>query len=137
MKACRGFKGEGKRASKCRKSTSVTELQTKLVGWEKVTVASKTQLNQVEKTAAHQLEEEKCRLEKLDKIQKTIWIINQYASTPDSGMGGRHYYLAKYLARKGHKVYLIAALYTHLLRNPPKIEENIFMENRGFSFCMD
>ena len=25
--------------------------------------------------------------------RKTIWIINQYASTPQTGMGGRHYYL--------------------------------------------
>ena len=30
--------------------------------------------------------------------KKSIWIINQSASTPDTGMGGRHYYLAKELA---------------------------------------
>ena len=67
--------------------------------------------------------------------KKTIWIINQYASTPSSGMGGRHYYLAKYLAKKGHKVYLIASSYSHLLKNPPQIKDNICMEKiEGFHF---
>jgi len=34
-------------------------------------------------------------------------------------MGGRHYYLAKELTRQGYDVHVIAAAYTHLLRNPP------------------
>lgn len=34
-------------------------------------------------------------------------------------MGGRHYYLARELARLGYTVYVIAAGYTHLLRSPP------------------
>lgn len=69
------------------------------------------------------------------KNQKTIWIINQYSSTPQTGMAGRHYYLAKYLARKGYKVYLIAAAYTHLLRKPPRIKSEIdFQEIEGFNF---
>ncbi|MFT7467582.1 MAG: glycosyltransferase involved in cell wall biosynthesis [Candidatus Pseudothioglobus sp.] len=55
--------------------------------------------------------------------QKIIWLINQYASTPQTGMGGRHYYLARELAKQGHKVYLIAASYTHLLRHPPSVEQ--------------
>ena len=54
---------------------------------------------------------------------KTIWIINQYASTPETGMGGRHYHLARELAKQGHKVYLVAASYTHILREPPKVDE--------------
>ncbi|MDB9951860.1 hypothetical protein OAD57_00580 [Porticoccaceae bacterium] len=52
---------------------------------------------------------------------KTYWLINQYASTPETGIGGRHYYLAKELANQGHTVYLIAAGYTHLLRTPPGV----------------
>lgn len=54
---------------------------------------------------------------------KTFWIINQYASTPNTGMGGRNYYIAKYLAKMGHKVYLIASGYTHLLREPPYLKD--------------
>lgn len=45
----------------------------------------------------------------------TVWIINQYSSTPDTGMGGRHHYLARELARRGHDVTLIAASWHHLL----------------------
>jgi glycosyltransferase involved in cell wall biosynthesis len=53
--------------------------------------------------------------------KKSIWIINQYASTPDTGMGGRHYYLAKELAKLGHDVHLIAGSYSHLLKSPPMV----------------
>lgn len=60
--------------------------------------------------------------------KKTIWLINQYASTPATGMGGRHYYLAKNLAKQGHTVYLIAASYTHILRAPPAIKKAIEIE---------
>ena len=66
---------------------------------------------------------------------KTFWLINQYASTPETGMGGRHYYLAKELAKQGHKVYLIAASYTHLLRKLPVLEDEYKIEDvAGFKF---
>ena len=51
--------------------------------------------------------------------KKCLWIINQYASTPATGMGGRHFYLAREMARQGYTVYVIAASFTHLLRAPP------------------
>ncbi len=71
----------------------------------------------------------------LNNSSKTIWIINQYASTLETGMGGRHYYLAKELAKQGHKVYLIASSYTHLLRKLPEIEDDFKIESvDGFSF---
>lgn len=65
-----------------------------------------------------------------------IWIINQYASTPQTGMGGRHYYLAKELAIQGHKVHLIAAGFTHLLRQPPKLVQEYTVEpiEKDFNF---
>ncbi|WP_200881829.1 glycosyltransferase family 4 protein [Nitrincola sp. A-D6] len=47
---------------------------------------------------------------------KTIWIINQYASTPENGYAGRHYYLGTELVKLGYKVYLIASAKHHLLR---------------------
>lgn len=49
-------------------------------------------------------------------MSKTVWIINQYASTPSTGMGGRQFYLARELALQGYKVYLIASSANHLLR---------------------
>lgn len=45
-----------------------------------------------------------------------IWLINHYASTPSTGPGGRHHYLARELAAMGHRVTLIAARRHHLLR---------------------
>lgn len=67
--------------------------------------------------------------------RKTIWLINQYASTPETGMGGRHYYLARELAKQGHKVYLVAASYTHLLRHPPSVEQTYEIQSiEGFNF---
>lgn len=61
-------------------------------------------------------------------MPKTFWFINQYSSTPQTGIGGRSFYLAKELAKKGHRVYLIAASYTHLLRHPPKVEQQFTIE---------
>ncbi len=67
---------------------------------------------------------------------KTFWFVNQYSSTPETAMGGRHYYLAQELAKKGHKVYVIAGRYSHLLRNPKQFDEQYFIEEiiPNFSF---
>ncbi|MFG6581357.1 hypothetical protein ACGYK1_18380, partial [Sulfitobacter sp. 1A13191] len=42
-----------------------------------------------------------------------IVIINHYGSTTGTGMGGRHHYFARELARKGHTVTLVAARSHH------------------------
>lgn len=59
---------------------------------------------------------------------KVVWFINQYASTPEVSLGGRHYYLAKNMVRQGVKVYVIAASNTHLHRNSPKVDEEFKLE---------
>ena len=65
-----------------------------------------------------------------------IWIINQYASTLKTGIGGRSYYLGRELAKQGHKVYIIASSFTHLLREQPKVSEEFTIETieDNFSF---
>lgn len=55
------------------------------------------------------------------KRNKTIWLINQYASTLETGIAGRCYYFAKYLAELGYDVYLFSASYHHLLREVPQV----------------
>jgi glycosyltransferase involved in cell wall biosynthesis len=45
-----------------------------------------------------------------------IWLVNHYASTPATGLGGRHHHLARGLARLGHRVTVIASRHHHLLR---------------------
>lgn len=69
-------------------------------------------------------------------MSKCVWIVNQYASTPDTGMGGRHYYLGYELAKQGYQVYLIAASSHHLLRNQPAMEQGFKIESLadGFHF---
>lgn len=63
--------------------------------------------------------------------KKTIWIINQYASTPETGIGGRHYHLARELAGNGIKVYLISAGFHHLLRQPNAMSKRIEVDTNG------
>lgn len=68
-------------------------------------------------------------------IGKTFYIINQYASTPETGRAVRHYNLAKELAKRGHKVYLIAASYNHLLLTPPYLKDDYRIDDiSGFKF---
>lgn len=68
-----------------------------------------------------------------------IWLIDQYASTPNSGTGGggRHFYLAKELVKFGHKVTIISASYHHLIsdaKNIPSGENVLIEELEGVKF---
>lgn len=69
-------------------------------------------------------------------MSKTVWIVHQYASTPATGMGGRHYYLGRELAKQGYKVYLIASASHHLLREKPVLNQPFKVETleAGFHF---
>tara|TARA_B110000211_G_scaffold218346_1_gene263064 strand:- start:965 stop:2173 length:1209 start_codon:yes stop_codon:yes gene_type:complete len=56
-------------------------------------------------------------------MSKTVWLVNEYGSTPESGYAGRIFYIAKYLSRMGFTVYFIVARDHHLLnvgRSNPK-----------------
>ncbi|GAA6177809.1 glycosyltransferase family 4 protein [Sulfitobacter pacificus] len=66
---------------------------------------------------------------------KTVWIINQYASTPATGIGGRHHYLARELARLGHRVFLIGAGWHHLLQENETTAKALASEQiEGYTF---
>ncbi|MEX5954421.1 glycosyltransferase family 4 protein [Providencia vermicola] len=67
-------------------------------------------------------------------MSKTIWIVHQYASTPETGMGGRHYYLGSELAKQGYTVYLIASASNHLLRHPPEINTSYQIQTISNNF---
>ena len=65
----------------------------------------------------------------------TVWIINQYASTPETGIGGRHYYMAREMAKRGHIVYVICSATHHLLLKKPVVKNSFSMEEiDGFNF---
>ena len=61
-------------------------------------------------------------------MKKVFWFINQYASTPETGLGGRNFYIAQELARQGHTVYVIASSFNHLLRKPKNFNEKFVLE---------
>lgn len=52
----------------------------------------------------------------------TIWMINQYSSTPEYGIGGRSYYLGAELVKLGWNVAIIASNSHHLLRTKPQLD---------------
>ncbi len=61
-------------------------------------------------------------------VAKTIWMINQYASTPQTALGGRHYYLGQALAAQGHQVYVVAGHFHHLQRQVPNFSGSYYIE---------
>jgi len=68
-------------------------------------------------------------------MSKTVWIINQYASTPEKGMGGRHYYMAREMAKLGYNVYIIGSAKHHLLSEKPVVKDDFLLEKvDGFKF---
>jgi len=55
---------------------------------------------------------------------KTIWMINQYSSTLETGYAGRTYYFAREFAKRGYEVYLISTSFHHLMHTPFDLESN-------------
>jgi len=51
-----------------------------------------------------------------------ILLINHYAGSPFYGMAYRPYYLAKEWRKSGHNVHIVAASFSHLRSNQPKID---------------
>lgn len=67
--------------------------------------------------------------------RKIIWIINQYASLPSTGTGGRHRHLSRELAALGYKITLICARWTHGVRDDGAAERAPELEEfEGFQF---
>jgi len=61
-------------------------------------------------------------------INKTIWIINYYVSSPYHWMEFRNYYFAKEWVKLGYNVYIIITSYSGLFKNLPKIQDNFTLE---------
>ena len=59
-------------------------------------------------------------------MTKNIWVINEYAGSPEYGMTFRHYYLAKEFVKKGNSVTIITASYSHFLKKYPKMDNKTY-----------
>jgi hypothetical protein len=55
-------------------------------------------------------------------VKRSLFFINQYASTPNIGFAGRFYYLAKEMNDNGHDATLITSTEHHLLRDKPDVK---------------
>lgn len=60
-----------------------------------------------------------------------IWLICQYATTPDVGGYLRHHYLGRELAKAGHDVYVIGSRVHHMMTHPDRSRAAPFMEKVG------
>jgi len=56
-------------------------------------------------------------------MSKTIWVINQFAGTPESGWGERHYYFSKYWKKKGYNVKIISGSYNHMFNKTVEVKK--------------
>lgn len=69
---------------------------------------------------------------------RVIWVINQFAGTPKSGWGERHYYLASHWVRNGYKVFIISGSYSHMFKDQPKVSNNNYtleFVSENLTFC--
>lgn len=68
-----------------------------------------------------------------------IWIINQYAITPDQSGGARHFSLGRALAQRGHQVAIIASAFNHHTRQEkdsiPRDQRCAWEQIEGVRFC--
>ena len=64
----------------------------------------------------------------MKKNKKTIWIINNTAGSPKHGMVYRNFYIAKYLKKLGHDVYIISATFNHQFYSFPDNSKNLNYE---------
>lgn len=68
------------------------------------------------------------------KQRGKILVINEYASTPEVGMGGRSYYLSKVMGQAGHDIVMVAASPHHLLHKNVKFSGTCsLVKHRSFS----
>ena len=67
---------------------------------------------------------------------KVIWIINQFAGTPESGWGERHYYLGQYWKKMGYEVKIISGSFNHVFNKFPETSGRYTIEDQdGITFC--
>jgi glycosyltransferase involved in cell wall biosynthesis len=67
---------------------------------------------------------------------KQVWVINQFAGTPVSGWGERHYFLSKKWLREGYRVTIISGSFNHMFNHFPPTPSTYNMDDyEGTSFC--
>jgi len=67
---------------------------------------------------------------------KNILVINQFAGTPESGWGERHYYFAKYWKEQGYDVTIVSGSFNHMFKKTVDVKGFCKTEfYNGVRFC--
>jgi glycosyltransferase involved in cell wall biosynthesis len=67
---------------------------------------------------------------------KVIWVFNQFAGTPDSGFGERHFFFSRYWVREGYRVVIFSGSFNHMFRILPQTFGKFTSEIvDGVEFC--
>ncbi|MBK8563705.1 MAG: glycosyltransferase family 4 protein [Saprospiraceae bacterium] len=59
---------------------------------------------------------------------ENIWVINQFAGTPESGWGERHFYFSDTWLKQGHKVQVISGSFNHMFSKLPDAPMKLNLE---------
>jgi glycosyltransferase involved in cell wall biosynthesis len=60
-------------------------------------------------------------LNKETKNKPTLWLVNQFAGTPESGWGERHFYLTQPWIKQGYRVVIISSGKNHMFNQKVKL----------------
>jgi len=67
---------------------------------------------------------------------KVIWVFNQFAGTPESGFGERHYYFSRYWIQNGYRVVIFSGSFNHMFKKLPEVTGKFTSQNvDGLEFC--
>jgi glycosyltransferase involved in cell wall biosynthesis len=65
-----------------------------------------------------------------------VWIVNQYAGSPQHGMEYRHYHLARGLIARGHRVVVLSGSRSHLFTRAPRVSRPFTLQEiDGITYC--
>lgn len=53
---------------------------------------------------------------------KQVWIFNQFAGTPESGWGERHYYFSRYWIERGYDVKIFSGSFNHVFKKNVEVK---------------
>lgn len=68
--------------------------------------------------------------------KETIWVINQFAGSPKSGWGERHFFLSKKWISEGYNVCIISSTYNHMFNQfADDTNQYNFEDVEGTKFC--
>jgi hypothetical protein len=57
-----------------------------------------------------------------------VWIFNQFAGTPDSGWGERHYFFAQHWIKEGWEVVIFSGSFNHVFKKNVKVKSGFYEE---------